>query len=70
MAGGRLKPRDLLSPLERDALDRWRAGATHVHFGLCADCQRTHDDDGKPLLVARQARSRRFLCLSCWDAKE
>lgn len=56
-----------MNELERDAYRRWRAGASHIHFGLCHGCDRTHDAAGKPLLVARQRRARRFLCLQCWD---
>jgi hypothetical protein len=49
-----------------DRKERWKANASRAHFGGCAVCGRTMDDDGRPLLVARQERARRFLCLRCW----
>jgi hypothetical protein len=65
--GGGVKPRGQLPTLERVALDHWLANASHVHYGLCDDCRRHRDDDERPLLVARQERSRRFRCLRCWE---
>jgi hypothetical protein len=38
---------------------RWR-------FGRCHGCGRTHRD-GHPLLVARQPRQRRYLCIDCHE---
>jgi hypothetical protein len=45
---------------------RWRDGAARLHFGFCRCCGRYHDDDGRPLLVARQLYARRFLCFFCY----
>ena len=50
---------------EREAA-LWKEGAAHVHFGLCHRCKQTHDETGRPLLVARQPRARHFFCLPCW----
>lgn len=59
---------DRMSDLEKRSYRIWIGGASHVHYGLCDVCQRTrNDDDDTPLLVARQERARKFLCLSCWD---
>ncbi|MBI3936383.1 MAG: hypothetical protein HY323_05355 [Betaproteobacteria bacterium] len=61
---------DTLSPLEREAHWHWLAGASHVHFGLCDICSRTHEPFAgydKPLLVARQEHRRRFECFDCWE---
>ena len=45
----------------------WRGGAARgPFFGSCDRCKRNRDDDGRPLLVARQERSRLFLCLGCF----
>jgi len=55
-----------MSQLELTAHRRWLADASHVHFGRCSRCDRVRESDGKPLLVARQARARRFLCFVCW----
>lgn len=46
---------------------RWKANAVRLHFGVCESCHRHHDDDGKPLMVARQARAQRFLCFDCFS---
>jgi len=45
----------------------WRSEAIRgPFFGICDDCRRDRDEDGRPLLVARRARSRLFLCLTCF----
>lgn len=44
---------------------QWKDGAARLHFGVCGKCGRVRDDNGKPLLVARQSRARRFLCFEC-----
>jgi hypothetical protein len=51
---------------ERETRRQWTGGAARQHFGRCDDCGSTHDADSKPLLVARQARSRKFQCLNCF----
>ena len=56
-----------LSPIERAVRDRWLGGAARVHYGRCDDCQQVVDENGKPQLVARQERCRRFQCLTCFD---
>lgn len=61
--------RDRLSPQERMTLAHWKGGASHVKFGRCDGCDRLRDDAGLPLLVAKQDRARRWLCLWCWEAK-
>jgi hypothetical protein len=58
-----------LSRLERAARALWLESASHTHFGLCDGCGRTHDDEGRPLLVARQNRRRMFECLRCWEER-
>ena len=50
-----------------DARRRWLGGAARVHYGRCDGCQRVRDAAGRPLLVARQERARRFLCLLCFE---
>jgi hypothetical protein len=45
---------------------QWKLPAARLHFGTCAGCGRIRDDDGRPLLVARQERCRHFLCFPCW----
>jgi hypothetical protein len=45
----------------------WSSGAARRYFGRCHTCDRTRGDEGRPLLVAHQARSRRgFECFDCW----
>jgi hypothetical protein len=56
--------------LERQAAVAWLTNATHVHYGVCDVCGRARDENGGWLLVARQHRARRFLCLECWDARK
>lgn len=58
-----------LSPIERAARNAWIGGAARVHYGRCESCGHVTDENDRPLLVARQERARRFLCLACWDAK-
>jgi hypothetical protein len=57
---------DELSAADRAAYDIWIGGASRSHFGRCASCGRTHDDQGRHLLVARQPRRRIFECFDCW----
>lgn len=57
----------LLSELERAARQAWLEHATHVHFGRCHGCGRVRDENGQPLLVARQPRRRAFHCLTCHE---
>jgi len=47
----------------------WKTGAARLHFGSCDHCHRVAGDDGRPLLVARQERSRMFLCFECFVAR-
>lgn len=56
-----------LSPWERETRRRWLEGAAHVHYGVCGGCGRHQDENGRPLLVARQNRRRVFHCLECWE---
>lgn len=49
----------------RRARAEWLAGAARAHFGRCESCLRTHEANGRPLLVARQPRRRRFECFPC-----
>lgn len=58
-----------LSNLGRQAQRLWLANAAHEHFGRCGTCQRTHDENGSPLYVARQSRRRSFECLDCWEER-
>lgn len=58
-----------LSLLERQARRLWLENAAHVHFGRCSACGRTHDEQGRPLLVARQNRRRTFECLDCYEER-
>ncbi len=60
---------DGLSQIERAARALWLANATHEHFGLCHQCGRTHDDEERPLFVARQPRRREFECLECFEER-
>lgn len=59
-----------LGQLERAARRSWLDNAAHVHYGICNGCGRHRDENGKPLLVARQPRRREFECLECWDARQ
>jgi hypothetical protein len=53
------------------AREDWKGEASHVHFGRCDGCGRTHTDDGKPLLVARRRRSAKgFRCFTCWFVRD
>ena len=52
---------------ERAARERWLGNAARVHYGRCEGCGRHRDKDDRPLLVARQPRARRFLCLDCHE---
>ena len=46
---------------------RWLRGAAWFGFATCDGCGQTHDPfTGQRLLVARQPRCRKRLCLSCW----
>lgn len=58
----------MTTSLEKLARKNWLDHAGHVHFGRCDVCKRVRDEDGKPLLVAKQERARKFECLDCWDA--
>jgi hypothetical protein len=58
-----------VTTLEQELRVRWKANAARLHYGACEDCGRTRDDDGRPLLVARQERGRRFQCLECFDRR-
>lgn len=58
-----------MSRLERAARHAWLANAVDQRHGRCSSCGRTHDENGKPLLVARQPR-RDYECLPCWDARQ
>lgn len=51
---------------DRAAYELWIGGAVRSHHGRCASCGRTHDDEGRPLFVARQPRRRIFECFECW----
>jgi hypothetical protein len=53
--------------LEAITRDQWLSNPAQLYFGRCDDCKRTHDDDGRRLLVARQARSRRRQCVGCFS---
>jgi len=44
----------------------WQANAARVHFGVCQGCGRSRNDEGRPLLVVRQEKARRFFCLACY----
>lgn len=60
----------MTSQVETLAKRTWLGEADHVHFGMCRLCYRTHDENGKPLLVARQPRRPLFECLTCWEARQ
>jgi hypothetical protein len=63
-------PSQLTLPLEdRRLRAQWKAGAARLHFGSCNHCAATEAEDGRPLLVARQDRSRHFLCFPCWASR-
>jgi hypothetical protein len=58
------------SILERAAKQAWLAGAYWYGHGRCSRCGRLHDDDGRPLLVARQPRRAARECLECWEHRQ
>ena len=62
-----MRRRDEMDPFERAAHDRWVGNAARVHYGRCEGCNRVRDESGDALLVARQPRARRFLCLECFE---
>ena len=55
-----------MTKLERALRGRWLAEARQAYFGRCDVCGRVEDDDGKPLLVARQRRRRDRECFPCY----
>jgi hypothetical protein len=55
--------------LERETRIQWKGGAARLFYGRCDDCGRVNDDDGRALLVARQAGCRKFQCLGCYSLK-
>lgn len=58
---------DAMGRLERNAYEIWYHLAARVKAGTCDSCGRNRHEDGGPLMVARQPRSRKFECLACWD---
>lgn len=66
----RAATRAAMNELERQAKMLWLGGAAHIHYGLCHRCRRVRDENGVPLLVARQTRRREFECLDCWDQRQ
>jgi hypothetical protein len=57
----------LLAPPVEACRPLWQEGAARGPWaGICDDCGRGRDENGRPLLVARQARSRLFLCVTCF----
>jgi hypothetical protein len=56
-----------MSALERLAREQWLGRADYIRFGHCGGCGRVRTADDRPLLVARPAYKRRFLCLHCFD---
>jgi hypothetical protein len=63
-------PNQLALPVEEARLRmQWKTGAARLHFGSCNHCAATSTPDGRPLLIARQERSRLFLCFTCWAAR-
>lgn len=51
--------------VDEDARRRYFANAAWTGHRHCDSCGRLHDDDGRPLTVARRERSRRYLCADC-----
>ena len=48
----------------------WKGGASRIYFGCCATCRHVAGADERPLLVAKQERSRRgFECFDCFAAR-
>lgn len=59
-----------LDPAARTAARaRWKGSAAQLYFGSCDSCGRARDDDGSPLLVARQASHRKRECFACWSRR-
>jgi hypothetical protein len=58
-----------MNELEETVRVQWKADATHIYRGRCDHCGRTYDDDGRPLIVARQPRRRDRECLACYDER-
>lgn len=58
-----------MTAAERATLVMWKGGAARLQFGFCHDCGRRRDDDGKPLLVARQEGCRTFQCVGCFSLR-
>ena len=59
----------MTSALEREARRRWLGEAADWRYGRCHICGRTHGEDGRPLLVARLPRSRKYQCLDCFEER-
>lgn len=53
--------------IEKAATIAWLRHAADTRYGVCHKCRRAYDDHGGHLLVARQPKARRYLCLECWD---
>lgn len=53
------------SQLETEVRRIWRR-LPYRRFGRCADCRRTHDEEGRPLYLAGRTRGA-LRCLGCFD---
>lgn len=47
----------------------WKAGAARARFGRCDRCGRLRDEEGRPLLVARQRCCWSFECFAGSNAR-
>ena len=57
----------MTSIIELKAREQWLVFAVDQRYGRCERCGRVRNEEGKPLYVVRQSRSRRYICLPCWD---
>jgi len=55
--------------VERRAQALWVDRSRQLYFGRCDVCGRIKNENGRPLLVARQARRRERECFQCWDER-
>lgn len=59
-----------MSAVELAAREAWKRNATQYYFGRCDVCGDVEDQDGRPLLVARQPHRRERECIRCWEARQ
>lgn len=62
-------PRVELDVATRVRRRTWYYGSARAKHGTCDTCGHDHGDDGRPLIVCRQFRCRKWQCFACFDRK-